>query len=70
MYCASYHVKGYRVTRADEFSDILHECFYTSKDGVKLVEVRLKLSNTFHYSKFSQLFKTDDQILKETSLPL
>ncbi|XP_073387654.1 uncharacterized protein [Physcomitrium patens] len=35
----SYHVKGYRVTRADEFSDILHECFYTSKDGVKLVEV-------------------------------
>lgn len=39
--CDSYGAKGYRVTSADELSDILHECLFHSPEGVKLVEVKM-----------------------------
>jgi len=38
-YANSYGVKGYRVTSADEFSHLLHECLHTSPEGPKLIEV-------------------------------
>jgi acetolactate synthase-1/2/3 large subunit len=38
-YANSYGVKAYRVTSADEFSHILHECLYTNPEGPKLIEV-------------------------------
>lgn len=40
LHCDSYGIKGYRVTSADEFSDILHECLFHSPEGTKLVEVK------------------------------
>lgn len=35
----SYGAKGYRVTSADEYSKILHECLHGNHEGVKVVEV-------------------------------
>jgi len=41
LHCDSYGVKGYRVTSADEFSHLLHECLHTSPEGPKLIEVKM-----------------------------
>jgi acetolactate synthase-1/2/3 large subunit len=38
-YANSYGVKGYRVTSADEFTEILRECLHHSPKGPKLIEV-------------------------------
>lgn len=38
-YANSYGAKGYRVTSADEYSKILHECLHGNHEGVKVVEV-------------------------------
>eukprot|EP00250_Pteridium_aquilinum_P001226 c11433_g1_i1 orf=512-3865(-) len=38
-YAKSYGAKGYRVTKADEFLKLLHECLFLSPPGVKLIEV-------------------------------
>lgn len=38
-YARSYGAKGYRVTKADEYLKLLHECLYLSPPGVKLIEV-------------------------------
>ena len=35
----SYGAQGYRVTSADNFLKLLHECLFLSAPGVKLIEV-------------------------------
>lgn len=44
QYAESYGAKGYRVTKADEFLKLLHECLFLSPPGVKLIEVPVEYS--------------------------
>ncbi|KAH7438383.1 hypothetical protein KP509_04G012500 [Ceratopteris richardii] len=41
-YARSYGAIGYRVTNADEYLKLLHECLFLSPHGVKLIEVPVK----------------------------